>query len=470
MAEIVVTGAGMSGLVAAMLLAQDGHEVTVLERDPAVPPTPEEAWDAWERRGVNQFRMLHFFLARFRNEMERELPAVVEALDGAGALRFNPLDAVPAAMKGADRPGDRDFEAITGRRPVVEAVVAASAEATPRVTVRRGAAVAALRTGATALPGTPHVNGVRTESGEEIRADLVVDATGRRSPLPRWLADVGARSPEEVLEDSGFVYYGRHFRSRDGSLPPVIAPPLQPYGSISALTLPADNGTWGVGIITSAKDTAMRALRDVSTWNAVLKSLPLAAHWGEGEPFEDAVTVMAKIEDRHRRYLVDGVCVATGVVAVADSWACTNPSLGRGASMAVVHSTALRDSLRTDGDDPAGLQAAFAHATETTVEPWYQSTLSFDRHRLAEIDAVIEGRPYDPEGPEWDIVQGLNVAAGQDGDCLRALLSVFGLLRLPEEALGAPGVFDKVVSLGAGWRDEPPLGPSRQELLGIVAA
>ena len=32
------------------------------------------------------------------------------------------------------------------------------------------------------------------------------------------------------------------------------------------LTLPADNGTWGVGIIASAKDTAMRSLKDVDVW------------------------------------------------------------------------------------------------------------------------------------------------------------------------------------------------------------
>ncbi len=35
MADVVVTGGGMGGLVTAMLLAGDGHAVTVLERDPA---------------------------------------------------------------------------------------------------------------------------------------------------------------------------------------------------------------------------------------------------------------------------------------------------------------------------------------------------------------------------------------------------------------------------------------------------
>ena len=58
MAAVVVTGGGLIGLSTAMLLAKDGHQVTVLERDPNPPPaTPAEAWELWERRGVNQFRI-----------------------------------------------------------------------------------------------------------------------------------------------------------------------------------------------------------------------------------------------------------------------------------------------------------------------------------------------------------------------------------------------------------------------------
>src|SRR5581483_4077350 len=49
MAKIVVTGGGIVGLSAAMLLARDGHQVTVLERDPTEPPSPEDAWEQWSR-------------------------------------------------------------------------------------------------------------------------------------------------------------------------------------------------------------------------------------------------------------------------------------------------------------------------------------------------------------------------------------------------------------------------------------
>ena len=93
MANILVMGGGMGGLSTALLLAGDGHDVTVLERDPAPPPaTGDEAWDGWERKGVNQFRMIHYFLPRFREIVEAELPEVVAALDADGVLRLNPID------------------------------------------------------------------------------------------------------------------------------------------------------------------------------------------------------------------------------------------------------------------------------------------------------------------------------------------------------------------------------------------
>jgi hypothetical protein len=92
-------------------------------------------------------------------------------------------------------------------------------------------------------------------AGESIPADLVVDMTGRRSALPGWLQDIGARPPAEELEDRGFIYYGRHFRSADGSLPSLRASPLMHWDTISSLTLPADNGTWSVALVIGSKDT-----------------------------------------------------------------------------------------------------------------------------------------------------------------------------------------------------------------------
>jgi 2-polyprenyl-6-methoxyphenol hydroxylase-like FAD-dependent oxidoreductase len=471
MAGIVVIGGGMGGLSTALLLAGDGHEVTVLERDPAPPPAAAEtAWEDWDRKGVNQFRMIHFFLPRFRGIVEAELPDVAKALDADGALRLNAVMEAPDFVSGGHRDGDERFDALTGRRPVVESAFARVADATPGITVRRGATVQALLTGDAAVAGVPHVVGVVIDGGEEIRADLVVDASGRRSALPRLLADIGARAPVEELEDSGFMYYGRYFRSPDGSLPFAMGPPLQHYESISILALPADNGTWGMGLITSAADAAMRPAKGGATWEAIVSAYPLIAHWLEGEPITD-VEIMAKIEDRLRSFVVDGSPVATGVAPVADAWACTNPSVGRGASIGLIHAQALRDLIRDQGlGDPTAFALAWHDTTVEKVEPYYRDTLSLDRHRLAEIEAQIAGVPYETDDPAYAIGQAMQATASQDPDIFRGAVDIASLLARPEEVLERPGLLERVIELSQASTPEPLPGPTRAELLDLIQA
>ena len=466
MGKILFVGGGIVGTCAAMMLANDGHEVIVLERDPTPPPPPDTAWDEWDRTGVNQFRMLHFFLARFREVADAELPGLTDAMVAAGGLRMNPLVGIPDEITGGWQEGDERFEVVTARRPVAESVVAGVAASTPGLTVRRGVGVAGVLTTAGA-DGIVHVTGVRTVDGEELTADLVVDAGGRRSSMPAWLREAGSPGPEEMIEDCGFVYYGRHFRSADGSIPPAFGGLLQPYGSISILTLPADNGTWGVGVVTSSKDAALRGLLDSDTWEKVVRSFPMVAHWIDAEPITD-VKLMAKIEDRQRTYVVEGTPVATGIVPLADSWACTNPSLGRGISIGLVHAAALRTLLAEDPlDDQRSLAVRWSELTSEQVEPLFADTLSFDRHRLAEIEATIAGRPYETDDPRWLLTQALANSIMGGPDLLRGFLKVASLLERGVDVLSQPGVAERAVALA----DPTPLpGPDRAGLISLVGA
>ena len=469
--RVVVTGAGMIGLCSAMLLAKDGHEVTVVERDPAEPPDPQLAWDKWERRGINQFRLAHAFLSRFRSIIESELPELATSLVDAGACRYNIVANIPDEMKGGSRPDDAIFEVITGRRTFTESATAWTCEETKGVTVRRGTAVEGLLTGAPSTLEVPHATGVRLAGGEQIEADLVVDATGRRSPLPSWLRDVGADPIEEELEDCGFTYYGRHYRSADGELPVMIGPLKQDYGSISVLTLPADNGTWSVTLIASSKDADLRKVRDPETFVNVVRTLPLAAHWLDGEAIDEGVASMSKIEDRIRNFAPGGRPVATGVLPVADSWACTNPSLGRGVSIGAMHALALRDLLRTDAiEDPGALALAWTTATALTVEPWYRSTLFYDRHRLDQVHAIMDGETYQTDDEDWHQLEKMQAATTADGDVLRAFVSNAMVLRLPEEILADESLRARIDELGSAAAEEPQLGPTRHELLAAAGA
>ena len=469
MARILVLGAGVCGLAAGMLLGRDGHDVVVLERDTdPVPESLDEAWEHWRRAGVAQFRQPHYLHARARHVLDAELPDVRDALSASGALRFDPLTTAPSSLGQIERrAGDERFITLTARRPTLELVVARAAASEPRMDVRRGVAVAALTV--RALSGIPHVVGVRTESGEELRADLVVDAMGRRSPLPKWLHEIGAVPLHEETEDSGFVYYTRYFRSREGRQPEPRDRLLAAIGSVSILTLPGDNDTWSVTVFGSSRDRALTHLRDSSRWSAVLAACPLQAHWLDGEPITE-VLPMAGVLDRYRRLVAEGRPVVTGLAAVADAWACTNPSLGRGIAFGLVHAASLRDVARAHLGDPNAFAAAWDATTEAELTPWYRATVAVDRARLAEIEALCAGRERPrPGGPAATLGAALVRAMLHDADIFRAFMEVMGCLTLPSALFARPGFADRVLEVAGRHDDEPPRGPTRNELLRLLA-
>jgi hypothetical protein len=52
---------------------------------------------------------------------------------------------------------------------------------------------------------------------------------------------------------------------------------------------------------------------------------------------------------------------------------------------------------------------------------------------------------------------------------LRGFARIAGVIERAEEVLADPGLVEKVVTLGADWRNAPSLAPSRSDLLGLVA-
>jgi 2-polyprenyl-6-methoxyphenol hydroxylase-like FAD-dependent oxidoreductase len=465
MASVIVCGGGVIGLSTAMMLARDGHEVTVLEANSQGPPgTPAQAWEAWDRNGVAQFRQPHNLLARFRQVCDEELPGLTDRLQTAGLVWTDPVAVLPRGITDRDpRAGDDIFRFVTGRRPVAEFVFATAAQEQPGVAVRRGVQVAELIAGPSAVPGLPHVAGVRTSGGEDLRGDLVIDAMGRRSRASELLAGLGAAVPPEQAEDSGFAYYTRYFNG--AALPVLRAPPLMPIGTITLLTLPGDNGTWSVTVFGASGDAPLKQLRDADCLTRVVRACPLQAHWLDGHPIT-GVLAMAGIMDRYRRFAADGGPIVTGFAAVGDAWACTNPSAGRGLSVGLVHSQLLRHTVRDHLGEPAALARAFDEGTERDIAPFYWSQVAADRARIAEMTALRESRTWSPPvSPMTGLVNG----ASHDADLFRAMIETVTCLAPTQEVLERPDLQDKLDR----WSREPgphPPGPDRQQLLSLLSA
>jgi len=475
MAEVVVVGGGVAGLGVALALAGQDHHVTVLERD-ALPEaaSPEEAFAAWQRRGAPQARHSHAFLARLRNLLRDRAPAVLAELLAAGATEIDLVAHPPAALAGMPaQPGDEDLVDIACRRTTFEWVLRRHVAATGAADLRT-ADVTGLVAGPD-RPGAdpPQVGGVHLRGGEVVAADVVVEAAGRRSPLPRWLAAIGAGPVDETEEGTGIVYSSRFYATTPGGgAPPLDRLVLGDLGHLKYALFPGDNGTFSITFGVRADDAELRSLLRAGPFTRAARALPLRP-WlepGASEPIT-GVEVMGGLVNRLRRFSPGGRPAATGVFAVGDSSVCTNPLYGRGCALALVQAFALADVLAAHpvaGDDAS---LAFDRATAAEVEPWYRAAVAQDQADRADAAATAAG---DASGAGMAAIlrEGLLPAARTDPLVYRAFVRSFNLLDPPGTMMADPEVVGRIM---ATWQARDQLGPAaadagptRAELLAIL--
>lgn len=356
--RVVVVGASMAGLFAAAAAAGGGNSVTVLERD-VLPGDPKP------RAGVPQGEQPHVFLFRGLVALEELLPGSRQELLGAGAVPFDTGDLPWLAEHGWLPIGQPAFEVLSVTRPLFEYVIRRKVEALPGVQIRSGSKVVSLRR-------CDREWEVSLVDGSTVLADLAVDASGRSSRLPVWLADTGVGEAPVSQVDSGVGYATRMYAAAPPEFdPPGVVIQQTPATLVGGIALPVEGGRW---LVTAVGCGEHRPPRDAAGFMSFLERLPdpaLAELARHAEPIGDVAVHRQTGNRRHHYEQVPDW--PEGLLVVGDALCAFNPIYGQGITVAACEALLLRQTLA------AGLDSGYTHrllrkfATAVSL-PWAMAT------------------------------------------------------------------------------------------------
>lgn len=468
--RVVIIGASAAGCFAALLLARAGHEVLVVDKDRLeLAPDIESAARAAFRTSAPQIVHPHVILAHCRQLLIKHLPDVYERLLGAGVVEAPLATQMPPTLTDtAPRAGDEQLTMLMTRRSTFDWVLRRAVVDQAGVTLRRGVSVSGL----VALPGKPpHVTGVHTSEGD-VPADLIVDAAGRLSPIDHWLKAAGARVSASSWAECGVAYFSRHYRVREGTAPPapLTSRTVEALDEFTIGIWGADNGTMQLVVAPLALDHRFKTLRYPEVFTAVLRTVPTFAKWLDALDPITQVYAMGGLHNTLRRLLVDSSPVAIGLTAIGDSVCTTNPTLGRGLSVALSGAVDLLHVVDEHGDDGVALALAADELVADHVVPFYEDQAVIDSGRLAMLRHHILDAPPPPAtapvSPDRVTFPQLRIAAQFDPTAFRGLWRLMGMIDRPGQIYADPDIVERTREVLRERAGGPSIGqPTREQVL-----
>jgi 2-polyprenyl-6-methoxyphenol hydroxylase-like FAD-dependent oxidoreductase len=445
----VVLGGSLAGLAGAAVLAQRFERVTVVERDRLVP-------SGRYRKGVPQGRHVHVLQPAGLQGLAELFPGVLDELRARGAhvfdaraLRFN-------IAGGSLLLEDADLEFIAATRPLIEGIACERVRSMENVRVADGCDACGLTT----TPDGSRVTGVRlrsrTSPGAEqaVEADLVVDATGRGSRSPRWLAALGYPVPDEEQIHVGVHYTTRLFRpspetSGDWRYVNADIPPGERRGAVA---LAVEGDRWIVTLVGILGERPPTELDGFVEYARTLWTRDVYAVVADADAIGDASTGAFPANVR-RRY--DRLRRFPGRFVVSGDAACSlNPVYAQGMSVALGEALTLARVLDRHSLDRVGPR--FFRQTKGIIGgAWSMATGADLGH------PGVQG----PRTARWRLLNAyisrLFGVAHRDPLVAEAALKVLGMVNPPQHLMH-PRIVWRVVS--GGERGLPVRSPARVPL------
>jgi 2-polyprenyl-6-methoxyphenol hydroxylase-like FAD-dependent oxidoreductase len=411
--HVVVLGASMAGLLAARVLTDVYRKVTVIDRD-AMPEI------GVQRRGVPQGRHHHYLYPRGRAVLEELFPGFTAHAVQAGASSGDVLGRCRWLLSGHRlQQADIGLTGLIASRPFLEGQLRARVQALPGVTfLERADIVGLLTTAGRRVTGVQ----VRDPEGEvrQVPADLVVDATGRGSRTPVWLAELGYQPPVEDRIEIGLGYATRTYRLRPGALGPDLliltsGTPDNPRVGVLSTTESGHHLVTLGGLPDDYPPT------DPGGFEAFAASLPFAdisEAIAGAQPLDNPVAFRfpASVRRRYERLSQ----FPDGLLVIGDAVCSLNPVYGQGMTVAANQVLVLR-RLLAHGTNPDPMR--YFQSIASTVDPPWDFAVGADWALLG-----VPGHRTSKVRKANTYLSALLAAAGSDAVLATAFIRVMGLL------------------------------------------
>lgn len=451
-ADVVVVGASMAGLLSAGAAAVAGRRVTLLERD-RLPDRPVP------RRGVPQGTQPHVLLHRGLLAAEGLLPGVRAELIAAGGIRVDTGDLPWFGERGWAPVGIPSFEIVSATRPLVEHVVRGRVLALPGVRLREGVRAAGLeRDGARWRVRLQPADSEDAVPDAEI-GEIVIDASGRGSRMPEWLAALGVDAIGSTEVDARLGYATRLYAREPANGGPVgVVVASTPQAPRGGLALPVEGGRWIVAAVGIGDERPPRDAAGFEAFLATMRDPVLAELTACSAPLSD-VAVHRQTANLRRHYgRVAGW--PPGLLVVGDALCAFNPVYGQGIAVAAIEAELLRRALG-DGLAPDGAAQLLGRFVAATRFPWAVATGVDLKYPTTTAQPGLGARLFDRWITELELLQ-----VHRDQRARNAFHRVYHLMSGPS-ALLHPALIARVLRARALGRG--PVTP-RPAVLDAVAS
>jgi 2-polyprenyl-6-methoxyphenol hydroxylase-like FAD-dependent oxidoreductase len=291
----------------------------------------------------------------------------------------------------------------------------------------------------------------------EVYGSLIVDASGRGSQLPDWLAEIGRRNVREDFIDAGMTYASRFYAVPAAALRGWRAAYVQaalPKAPRGGILFPIEHDRWHLTLFGYANAAPPTDERGFRAFGDALRSPILADILRHATPLTQIVS-HRRTANCWRRFdeIADW---PDGLIAVGDALCCFDPVYGQGMTTGILSALEMKAQLDAEWRDASTVPRGYARRVQRrmlrAIEPAWNFATSEDLRLVSTVGRKL-GRRERLLQRYLDSVVATSTA---DTFVRGRLLSVMNMLTGPE-TLMRPSVVWRVIRhlCGSNARPEP---------------